>query len=100
MKKKYEKKLKKSVKEKRDVQIDLKQDRPGRPFLLGNERDCKIQCYLKTVLLRRGQITFAITVATTGALIKSNPDYILNMLDLTISFWTFIIPRNEKVDSY
>ena len=100
MKKKYEKELKKSVKEKRDVQIDLKQDRPGGPFLLGNERDCKIQSYLKTVLLRRGQITFAITVATTGALIKSNPDYILNMLDLAISLWTFIIPRNEKVDSY
>ena len=56
MKQKYEEERKRAVREKREIQKVIKQDKRGRPLLLGEELDTKIlQSYLKAVRLRGGQ---------------------------------------------
>lgn len=86
MKQKYEEELKRAVHEKREIQNVITQKKRGRPLLLGEELDTKIQSYLKAVRLRGGQITFAIALATAEALMKNSPTSEL-AIDLKNSYW-------------
>ena len=73
MKQKYEDDLKRAVREKREIQKAVKQDKRGRPLMLGEELDTKIQSYFKAVRSRGGQISHAIALATAEALVKIAP---------------------------
>ena len=57
MKQKYEDELKRAVREKREIQKAIRQDKRGRPLMLGEELHTKIQSYLKAIRSRGGQIS-------------------------------------------
>ena len=85
MKEKYENHIKLAAKEKRDVTPTLQVARQGRPLLLGEELDAKVQSYLKAVRSRGGNVSKEIAHATAEALIQKDPEY--NHIDIRESHW-------------
>ena len=84
IKEKYKEHIKNVAREKHET--PLKKGPLGRPLMLGEEFDAKVQNYIKAVRSRSGPITFEIANATAEALIQSNPKYDLN-INIRESYW-------------
>ena len=79
--------MKQKYEDKREIQKPMKQGKRGRPLMLGEELDTKIQSYLKAVRSRGGQISHAVALATAEALMKNSPVSELG-IDLKNSYLT------------